>query len=489
MPDTKEWERPPLPKKPPTKLKQCAGTCQRELDRFDEFAPRWGHCPKHKPWEDGCDDCQYLRSHPTRQPQCYGCDRARAKKASASKGAKGTGGKRKPKAATAPKTTKATTDAPATSEPPASESSAALIAVGAPPPNDSHGPLTRLPSIPKRAIAVRLRRSLATFKNRCDRAAVWEKKVRDTKAKVGTAKTRDDGSLAVVQARLAGFQVKLGRAITARTFTEKSIRQCAEAMRTRTLTNPAVKTRCGSKPFERLLSLVDDTIDTAYLQAGGSGASDAFSRIVSRTAPHYGKLVALRVRSESMRTGNKQLAEETARALRDEGIYKGAQTWNPNHKSKATLATRCYMPVLRALQIRTKADRAIGVLKDEEGKWQSGAVSLDALAVAEHGGEAGGSFEPYAERYSLRGCTQHVGAHAQDQDRRVSIISDVTSALDDLDNDIDREIARRIMIVGESRKAVAEGMKCSVTVVNARLQVILDSLRTKLAAYADEGDL
>jgi DNA-directed RNA polymerase specialized sigma24 family protein len=504
-----------LKKSTDPKKKFCAGPCGKELHRFDDFAPRWGHCEKHKPWDENCKTCQELRAHPTRQPQCYDCDRTRAKKV-AEKKAKAKGGKKAPKA-TAPKKTKTkkksgalpkqpqpetTTTPPTTTEAPAPEATTtdggeatktpAALMVAGDVPTDMHGPLTRTPVAPKRGYAVTLRRRLKTFKRRCHSAARWEKEVRDVQERLAAAKEGESPAKVkaakMLSTRLVSFQSNLVRARAARTLTETSIRQCVELIQTKTLKCAAVATRHGTKRYEKLLERVDDIVDTAYLQAGGSGASEAFTRIAGRIGNQYGKLVANRVNAETMRTRDRAHAEENAKELRDVGIYKGAAKWNPYHKKGATLATKVFYDVKRELQIRTKADRAIGVLKDAKtNTWQSAALSLDKLTAEST--DAEGGFEPFASRYSLRGAKQHVSAAAADEDRKAATDSDVRAALATLSSD-DRLIAERVLINQDSRATVAEGMKISVTAVNTRLTLIVDSLRDKLTAYDDaaEGD-
>ena len=447
--------------------KKCAGVCGAEKDRIADFAPRWGHCPKHKPWDETCDQCQSLRGLPTRQPRCYECDNVRDKRRKTPKG-KGKGkGKGKDEAHE-----KAPEPEAAIKEP-----TAALVPSGTAVAVDAHGPLTRLPFIPKRGIAVHLRRALKALRTRCERVAAWETAVGAAKTRLAAAQARDDGKLGLVSERLALAQAKLEAAFLARAFTRTNVDQLVSELKARTLKSRNVKTRFGLARFEQLLRRVDDCVDSAYVQAKGDGASEALARILARIAPHYGKFVARRVRHETMR-GGKQHAEEAARAARDAGIFQGVTTWDPDHKTQATLATHCGWSVMRALQIRTKADRAEGVLKGPDG-WRSGATSLDLLGEPGPQGQDS-AYEPYATGYATK-APQKCGAATQDAARREAVKLDVGAALATLDP-VDRTIARLLLIEGASRRAVGSAIHLAGTALNTKIQVVLDLLRGQLAA-------
>jgi len=474
--------------------KTCAGVCGQEKDRYSDFAPRWGHCKKHKPWDETCDKCQTLRALPTRQPRCYECDKVRDKRRKTPKTPKapkkpGKGkGKGKDAAKAETSETSETSEAheapEKTPEPEATatkEPTAALIPSGTAVAVDAHGPLTRAPFVPKRGIAVHLRRGLKALRNRCKRVAAWENAVGVAKERLAAAQERDDGKLGQTQERLAAAQAKLSAALVARSFTRLNVDQLVTELKARTLTSQVVKTRFGFGRFEALLRRVDDIVDSAYVQANGDGSSEALTRIMARVAPHYGVWVAKRVRHETMR-GGKQHAEEAARAARDAAIFRAVTTWDPDHKEQAALSTHCGWSVMRALQVRTKADRAEGVLKGPDG-WRSGATSLDLVGEPSTGQE---SYEPYATTYATK-APQKCGAATQDAARREAIALDVGNALTTLGSDDDRTIARLLLIEGLGRKAVGKALHLSGTALNTRIQVVLDALRDQLVSYESFG--
>jgi len=224
---------------------------------------------------------------------------------------------------------------------------------------------------------------------------------------------------------------------------------------------------------------LDDVVDVALVRMNGKHASDAMTRILERYRSHHARYAWGKIK-------NGLMDEDAALARLDEGMLLGVLKWDPLHASKAALSTRCGWWVRRQLQIRTAADRPLGVYKTDEG-WSSAALSLGALSGgSDHGeGADAGSYDPHATSYAARGCNQRAHAAAADEDRRMSVQQDIRSALGSL-SPCDREMIQRVYVDREQQKAVAADLGLTKEQLAGRLKEVVFGLRETLSHY-EEG--
>jgi hypothetical protein len=109
----------------------------------------------------------------------------------------------------------------------------------------------------------------------------------------------------------------------------------------------------GVSPY--LAEQVENVRDLAFLWEGGIDANDAFERLLDR----LGKMSYKHARSK-IALGLMTKAEANARWRA--GFLTGLLKWSPLHTAGAQLGSRIDRWVFRELQIRTRADRAIGVM-------------------------------------------------------------------------------------------------------------------------------
>ena len=235
----------------------------------------------------------------------------------------------------------------------------------------------------------------------------------------------------------------------------------------------------ASMPDGKLTRRLPDVIDVALVRMNGKRASDAMTRILERYRSHHARYAWGKIK-------NGLMDEDAALARLDEGMLLGVLKWDPLHASKAALSTRCGWWVRRQLQIRTAADRPLGVYKTDEG-WSSAALSLGALSGgSDHGeGADAGIYDPHATSYAARGCNQRAHAAAADEDRRMSVQQDIRSALGSL-SPCDREMIQRVYVDREQQKAVAADLGLTKEQLAGRLKEVVFGLRETLSHY-EEG--
>ena len=312
---------------------------------------------------------------------------------------------------------------------------------------DRWGPLDRAPLPPKNRGAAVLRRTLETYRR-------WAVQIAECEQQL-----KADPGLRTAQTKLNVLRAK--SALTQRRAL--LLRDCLKARLAQT----------KDPKHGRLVAIVEDVLDTAHVQAKTAEASDALQRIVTRVAPRMNKLLNARARYSSHQEGWEN-ALDSAVAARDEGIWHGAKTWDHNHPSQASLTTRCYMLVLRNLQVRTRIDRAIGTRKSKDGKW-FGAASTISVEIE------GDTYEPHGTLSAQRVPVSPLGeAHAQDHARAVA--NDVHRALELLDP-LDAKIARAMMLEGYTARETAKLLGISVNKVRTRHKEIEDFLYHQLTAY------
>ncbi len=224
-------------------------------------------------------------------------------------------------------------------------------------------------------------------------------------------------------------------------------------------------------PPSAMTARMEDVLDVALVRTWGPLASDAMTRILDRYRKHHARYAWAKIKAGLM-------DEEEALARLDEGILLGALKWDPIHESEAALSTRCGWFVRRTLQIRTRADRPLGVL-EQDGVWTQGAASLSEIGVSD---SDGAPVEQHCVHYTARGCTQNAAAAAADDDARTTLAADLAAALNALDPQ-DREIVTRVLLERESQAKVAADLGLSKAKLALRLATLIELLRDKLSQY------
>jgi hypothetical protein len=231
---------------------------------------------------------------------------------------------------------------------------------------------------------------------------------------------------------------------------------------------------------KKLRKHVEHVKGLAYLHAGGQEASDAVQALFPTYRRHHGKYANARVKAGL-------LTREDAELRLNAGILIGLLKWSPLHTSGALPTTRVAWYALRELQLRTRADRAIGVYEIEKGSgnWTKAATSIDGLGGKHADDEGGGSFVP-----QMTGITQDTlvtgnklrnGKPVATADDREAMRADLTIAMRGLDA-TDQQI---ILWVSQRKKIpqIAEDLGITTKEAKKRLAGVRKILKVQLADY------
>lgn len=230
----------------------------------------------------------------------------------------------------------------------------------------------------------------------------------------------------------------------------------------------------ASKPGipKGLTKHVEDVKQVAAIHAGGHTADEAARKLFpSMRRRHYkfaAKTVALGL-----------LSREESDARMNAGIMIGILKWSPLHKKHAALASVIGWWVLRELQLRTRADRDIGVYEIEPGVWSKAACSLSGLGGKCSDDEGGGSYVPNMKPVNgdtvVGGGRQRNGTYvAKPEDGPEALRADLTAAIRTLDVS-DQKI---ILWVAEGKTIGQIGKELGMTTSETRRR--LKNARAKL---------
>ena len=214
----------------------------------------------------------------------------------------------------------------------------------------------------------------------------------------------------------------------------------------------------------------EDVIDAALVREGLDRASDAYVRILGRYKKHHAKAAWALIT-------HRKIDKDWVWGRYDEAFLHGVRKWNPLHK--AALSSYIGNWVKRYLAPdRTRADRYLGVYKQDDGTWSKPAVSTSGMASTSAGvcdGVLESTFESHAVSYTAGGACTSANADASAIATAQARESDVREALSAL-TDVEHEIAMRVFANGEAQGHVA----ADLGMTRAELRVLMDDVAAKL---------
>jgi hypothetical protein len=179
---------------------------------------------------------------------------------------------------------------------------------------------------------------------------------------------------------------------------------------------------------KKLAKQIDHIEKLARLHAGGADANAVAPGLLKHLRRYHGKLA-----NQKYSVG--LMTKEEAESRLDAGNLIGLLKWSPLHKSGAAPGTVAGWWARRELQVRSRADRAIGVYEIQDGVWSSAAASIENLAS---GSDGDGAFTPNMRTLNrdtvVGGGRRHNGATVDTRAAEGGTISvDMRFALDSLD--------------------------------------------------------
>ena len=220
-----------------------------------------------------------------------------------------------------------------------------------------------------------------------------------------------------------------------------------------------------------------DVIDTALVREGMDRASDAYVRIMGRYKKHHAKIAWALITQ-------RRIDKDWVWGRYDEAFLHGIRKWNPLHK--AALSSYIGNWIKRYLAPdRTRADRAIGVFKQDDGTWSKPAMSTSGMGSKSAGASNGvleSTVEPHAVSYSAGGGAPSPYADASAVAESNSQVADVRNAMSALTKS-EQDIAWRVFANGETQAAIAKELGMTRT----NLRVFLDDLAAKLRWQLSTG--
>ena len=130
---------------------------------------------------------------------------------------------------------------------------------------------------------------------------------------------------------------------------------------------------------QKLVKQVEHVEKIAFLHAGGDDANAVAPALLEHLSRYHGKFAAAKYSAGLM-------TKEEAESRLNAGNLIGLLKWSPLHESGAAPGTVAGWWAARELQVRSRADRAIGVYEIEKGVWSSAATSLEGIASSGNDG-------------------------------------------------------------------------------------------------------
>lgn len=209
-----------------------------------------------------------------------------------------------------------------------------------------------------------------------------------------------------------------------------------------------------------------DVIDAVYVREGMSRASDAFVRIMARYKRHHAKIAWAIITQ-------RKAEEDWVWGRYDEAFLHGIRKWDPT--KTGALPTYIGHWVQRYLApTRTRADRALGVYQDADGKWSAPALSLQGLSE-----DADSSLDIVAASYTAGGARPSPSADAAVGIAADVRVADVRAALSAL-TEHEQEIAWRIYANGETQLAVGADLGMTRADLREQMDIVAAKLRWQL---------
>jgi hypothetical protein len=230
---------------------------------------------------------------------------------------------------------------------------------------------------------------------------------------------------------------------------------------------PKVKGKLGAK--------AEDVIDTALVREGLNRDSDAFTRIMDRYKKHHAKQAWALIR-------HRKIDEDWVWGRYNEAFLHGISKWQPLHK--AALSSYIGNWVQRYLAPdRTRADRRMGVFKQEDGTWSKPVISMfgtSRCGAANGSGVLESTHEPHAVSYCMGGAAPSPNADATAGFNAGARETDVGEALSAL-TETERAIAWRIFANGEKQADVAADLGMTRSVLRVAMDDVAAKLRWRLS--------
>lgn len=229
------------------------------------------------------------------------------------------------------------------------------------------------------------------------------------------------------------------------------------------------------KVKSKLAAKAEDVIDTALVREGLGRDSDAFVRIMDRYRRHHAKQAWNLIR-------HRRKDEDWVWGRYNEAFLHGITKWNPLHK--AALSSYIGNWVKRYLAPdRTRADRRMGVYKQEDGTWSKPAVSMFGTSRAGDSCASGvleSTYEPHAVSYSAGGAAPSPNADASEGFDATARSADISEALSAL-TETERTIAWRVFANREKQADVAADLGMTRSVLRVAMDDIAAKLRWRLS--------
>ena len=242
----------------------------------------------------------------------------------------------------------------------------------------------------------------------------------------------------------------------------------------------------------KLAAQAENVRDLALLHEGGLEANDALGRLLGRFRKMFYKHALAKWKLGLM-------TKEEAEARLDAGILIGLLKWTPLHPKMAKPGSVVGWWAPRELQIRTRADRAIGVMPiyDDEKERKKGAkpkvvgytkaaVSYDALSAGNSYDD--GTFTPIMSKVSAD--ESHCGQRRNNKpttpvpsdDAASALATDLDAAFAMLDAD-DAAMLRAHLVERKSITKIAAAQGMTESEARRRIRAAQAAMRDHLSDY------